>query len=215
MTDDPTGTPDTSTDTGRTFTQADLDRIGAREKAQGRKAAEQALSEQLGVPVTEAAQIIKAHRDRTEADKSEIQRAAEARQQAEQDAATARAEAAQIRHTAAVERALLTAGVALPEDGADETLAGVAGLVAAEPGADAATINAAVATLKGRLPGLFGRAAAAGGAAGDPGPGPRGGQSAGKGGIAAGLARAQEAAAGRPGAMRLEGTRPVFDYTRK
>ncbi len=203
MTDDQsTGTDQgatASSDAGRTFTQADLDRIAAREKAQGRKAAEQAFADQLGVSVTEAADIIKAHQQRADADKSEIQRATEAREQALRDAATARAEAGQARHTAAVERALLVAGVALPEAEADRdtALARVARLVDAEPGADTATIAAAVAGVKGQFPGLFGQRPAAGGAAGDPGPGPRGGQNAGKGGLAAGLARAQQDAEGR------------------
>lgn len=191
---DPPGTPDPA-DAGRTFTQADLDRIAAREKTQGRKAAEQAFAEQLGVSVTEAADIIKAHQQRAEADKTEMQRAAEARQAAEQDAATARQEAAQVRHAAAVERALLTAGVALPDDGADEALAGVARLVAADPGADAATITAAVSTLKIRFPGLFTRPASTGAPNGDPGPGPRGGQP-GKDRFTAGIERARAGTGG-------------------
>ncbi|MCK9929337.1 hypothetical protein MXD62_19495 [Frankia sp. Mgl5] len=221
MTDDQStgtdqGTAAGSSDAGRTFTQADLDRIAAREKAQGRKAAEQAFADQLGVSVTEAADIIKAHQQRADADKSEIQRATEAREQALRDADTARAEATQARHAAAVERALLVAGVALPEAEADRdtALARVARLVDAEPGADTATIAAAVAGVKTQFPGLFGQRAAAGGAAGDPGPGPRGGGQGGGGGIAAGIARAQQAAEKRPAGMTLEGTRPVFDYRR-
>ncbi|WP_256789828.1 hypothetical protein [Frankia sp. AvcI1] len=211
-----TGTGDSGTAAERTFSQADLDRIGAREKAQGRKAAAAELAEALGMSVDDAKRIIGEHQARAHADKTEVQRAAEARQAAELAAATAQAEAAQVRHGAAVERALLLAGVALPEDGADEALAGVARLVTAEPGADAAAITAAVTALKGRFPGLFAKpVTGAGGASGDPGPGPRGQNSGGKSGLAAGLARAEAAAKARPSGIKFEATRPALDYTRR
>ncbi len=212
-----TGTGDSGTDAGRTYTRAEVDaeiaRIATREKTQGRKAAANEFAETLGMSVDDAKRIIGEHQARADADKTEVQRAAEARQAAELVAATAQAEAAQVRHTATVERALLLAGVALPEDGADEALSGVARLVTAEPGADAAAIAAAVTVLKGRFPGLFAKPAT--GAAGDPGPGPRGQNNGGKSGLAAGLARAQEAAAARPAGMKFEATRPALDYTRR
>jgi hypothetical protein len=63
---------------GPKFTQDDLNARDIAGKKAGAAAAKKQLAEELGVSLDEAAKIIKAHNDRTEAEKTELQRQADA-----------------------------------------------------------------------------------------------------------------------------------------
>lgn len=203
--------------------QDQVSAIAAREHGngvrKGRADAEAEFATELGVSLAEAKQILADHRTAQDAAKTEAQRAIEARALAEKDRDSAVAAARADAHAARLEAALLAAGVALPEGGTqtkDEkraaALARMSRLVDVEVGVDVAAIASAVGALKTEMPALFAAPAAA--ANGDPGAGPRGGQGGGPSGLAAGRARAQAEMGSRRPAMTVDGTRPVFDYTR-
>lgn len=139
------------------ITQADLTRVGTQQKAEGRRAAEKAIADKLGVTVDEAVDLIAEAKAAKEANDTEADKA---RRKAEADsktAADATAAAAQERHDARVERALIAAGVTagLDDEAADKKLARLARLVDAEVGDDLDVIKANVADLKKDEPGLF------------------------------------------------------------
>lgn len=134
----------------RTFTQDEVSNIAAREKAQGRQAAENQLAEDLGVPIEEAREIIEQHRQREEAEKTEAQKAREAADREKAEAEQAKAEAARERHDAKVERALLKAGVN------PDILERATPSLNLEVGADDAAIKAEIDALKKDVPSFFG-----------------------------------------------------------
>lgn len=145
----------------RTFTQAQVTAMMAQEKAQGKRAAEEALAKDLGCTPAEAKAIIEGARKRADEEKSEAQLAKEAadRAKAEADASTA-ASARETLNTR-IEAALMRAGVVQAEDDKDGSkfdarLNRLRKLVDVEPGADVAAIAAAVKTLKDEEPTLFG-----------------------------------------------------------
>lgn len=142
---------------GQTFTQADLDRIATREKAQGRRAAEDDIAKDLGVSLDEAKRILAEARERDEKQKTEAQRAKEAADAEKAAAEAAKAEAARERHEARVERALVAAGVS-----DDKRLGRLARLIEVEVGAELDDVKAAVADLHKEMPELFGAANGAG-----------------------------------------------------
>lgn len=205
----PAGDP--AADAGKTFTQADLDRIVQREKASAGRSAATALAEQLGMPLEDAKKALADFAAAQDAAKTQQQRDAEALTAALAEADRAKAEAAGARHVVAIERELVRAGLALPDDAAerDEALTQAAALVAAQPGDDGTAIAAAVKATKRRWPGLFATPQKAG--SGDPGPGPRGGSGGGPTGLEAGKLAARAAAGQRPGVARVENGRVVFD----
>lgn len=136
--------------TDKVFTQEELNRIAAREKAQGRAAAEKQLAEDLGVDVEEAKAIITAHREREEANKTEHQKAMDDAAEKQRKADEAEATARQTTHEATVERMLVRAG-ANPD-----LLDRAARSLVLEVGADEATVNAEIDKLKDEVPSFFG-----------------------------------------------------------
>jgi hypothetical protein len=154
--DDPPKDPPDPKDDGKedpkkdtTFTQEELNRIAAREKDEGKRAALADVAKTLGCTVEEAASIIKTAREADDKQKSEAQRSQEAADKAKAEADAEKAEAAKEKHTARVERVLLKAGVM------DEKLEKVARMLDAEVGAEVDKIEAAAKDLKKEFPELF------------------------------------------------------------
>lgn len=133
------------------FSQADLNKIGAKQKAEGKAAAEKAVIELLGCTPAEAAEIVKKHREAEDATKSEAEKerakAAEERKAAE----TAKQEAKAETHEARIERALAAEGFA----GDDKKLARVRRMVTVEVGATYDDVLADVKEAKTEFPELF------------------------------------------------------------
>jgi acyl carrier protein len=180
----PAGEPAQPTPT-QTFTQEQVSAIAAREKAEGRTAAEKALLEKLGVDSMDAVEaLVKAQREADDKQKSEAQRAQEAAEQAKKDAEKARSQAVNESHAAKVERALLVGGAKL------DRLSQAAKLVDVEVGADEATVKAAIEKLKTDLPEFFGQAAPPAAPNSDPGgkpPAPKPNEDAYQRGLSRGL----------------------------
>jgi DNA-binding transcriptional MerR regulator len=162
---DDTSTADTTAadDTGaagdageRTFTQAELDRIAGRERAQGKRAAEQAFAADLGMSVEEVKAALKAKNDADLAAMSEADRKlAEANDLVK--TATAREAAAAARDRSADIRAAL-ADADVPSKVAGRLLSLVDAELGGNP-ADADHIAAAIEAVKTDLPALFAPAA--------------------------------------------------------
>jgi 8-oxo-dGTP pyrophosphatase MutT (NUDIX family) len=160
-------------DEPKTFTQDDLTRVAAREKQQGKEAAQRELAEQLGVPLDEAKAIIQAARDAEAAKQTEAEKARAAADKERTDAAAEKQTAKQEVHTARLERAFLKQGVDLDELGEDKTKR-LLGLVTVETGASYEDVLADVAQIKRDFPGLFGDADGAKGRRKAPGGDPAG-----------------------------------------
>ena len=133
----------------QTFTQAELNRIAAREKEEGKRAAARELAEQLGCTVDEAKELIARARAQDDSQKTEAQKAREAADKEKADAEKERAEAAKEKHTARIERCLLKAGVP------DTKLDKVARMLDVEVGAEIDKIDEAAKELKKEFPELF------------------------------------------------------------
>lgn len=106
------------------FSQEDLNRIAAREKDEGKRAAQREIAEMLGCTPEEAKQILDKRREDERAAMDEAGRikaeAEDARKKADTDknaAEQAKAEAAQAKRETLIERALIRAGLADDEDG--------------------------------------------------------------------------------------------------
>lgn len=148
-----TGTGDGG-DAGKTFTQADLDRIAGQRANEARRKAEKDMKDFLAAQKAEADRAAMTEADRAKAEAAEIIAAA----------AADRAAAAAERLAARVERHLLAADV--PSTG----VADVAELVKVAPDASDEDITEAIGALKDRLPGLFAPAATGGGKPNPPKP---------------------------------------------
>lgn len=157
------GGGDSKSNDQQTFSQAELNRIAAREKDEGKRAAAAEIAKQLGCTVEEAVEFIKQAKAKEDAEKTEAQKAKEAADKAKADADTAAAEAAQEKHMARIERSLLKAGVP------DAKLDKVARMLDVEVGAEIDKIDEAAKDLKKEFPELF-----AGGKQGPPGSDPGG-----------------------------------------
>lgn len=177
----------------RTFQQAEVDGIAAREKSQGERAGQRRLLQTLGFDPEkpeDAKKTLDDWRAAQDASKDQATRDREAAATDRAAAAEDRRQASFERHSLAVAQALVAAG--LPGD----DVADIGLLVKAEVGADAATVKQAVDDLKKKRPALFGPAAPGGqqmpgGDPGTPGRG-AGGGGTGKSGVARGKAKAQE-----------------------
>lgn len=96
---------------GRTFTQADVDKIAGRRASEGEKAAARKMLEELGVKdVGEAKKVIEAARKAAEKDKTELERERTKASEATTAAETARREAAVAQAQLKIDRHLLAAG---------------------------------------------------------------------------------------------------------
>lgn len=136
-------------DQPKTFTQAELDRTAGRARTEARKAAENALAEQLGVSVDEAKTIIANAKAIEDGKKSDADKALDAARTAQAAADAARAEAAAERLAAKVERKLTAAGV--PES----ALTRAVRTLALDPDADDDAITAEIEALQADVPALF------------------------------------------------------------
>jgi hypothetical protein len=145
---------------GKTFTQEELNKIAAREKAQGKAAgkaeAEQALAEMLGVSVEEAKTIIADRKAAEDAKKSEADKDREKAAKVLADAEKAKADAALETHSARVERALAREGLVTDDtDEGKKKFARVLRLVTVEVGASLEDVLADVQSVKADFPELF------------------------------------------------------------
>lgn len=190
------------------ISQVEVTRIAAREKAEGKRAAEEAIAKQLGVSVEEAKRIITAAKATEDQQKTEAQRA---REQAEAEKVTAeqeKQESAKERHAARVERALLRL---LPKDlddaALDTKVTRISKLVDVEIGADADTITAAVTQLKKEMPELFPESGGAPPPKGGPNGDPKGGPPKGTGNKEDAFNRGMERAKG----TSATGSYPILD----
>lgn len=164
----PAGSEGTASGSGeRTFTQQEMSARAAQEKAEGKRAAEKSIADQLGVSVEEAKTIIAAANAKADAEKSEAQRAIEAANAKEATAAEREAAAARRVHDADVRDALRDAGVDKSK------VAKVSSMLSTlEVGAEEAAITKEVEALKKEFPELFG--VTTGAPHSDPGKGPGG-----------------------------------------
>lgn len=188
------GTPPPAPDAK--FTQADLDRIAAREKEEGRRAAERATAEALGCTVEEAKKLIEEKRqaDLGKMDEADRKAAEAADAKSKADAEKAKAEAAQATVAAdkrrlAVKEALIDAECRKDRRDAAVTLIGDLPDVDASTEDGQKAIAAAVEECKKTYPEFFG--AAPGAPSGVPSGRPPAGSGDAKTGVEAGRERAR------------------------
>lgn len=147
----------------KTFTQAQLNAISAREKAQGKAAgkaeAEQAMADMLGVSIEEAKAIIAERKTAEDAKKSDADKDREKAAKVLADAEKAKADAALETHAARVERALAREGLVTDDtDEGRKKFERVQRLVTVEVGASLEDVLADVQSVKADFPELFGGA---------------------------------------------------------
>lgn len=149
------GTPTPTADI--TISQDRLNALVGQRVAEAERKAVQKVAEQLGMSPADAADYIKAAKEREQAQMSELERREAAAREAEQRAQAAATQAAETAHRAAVERALIAAGLPLSGDAEKDakSLDRAARLVDAAPGSDPTAITTAVSTLKTEVPALF------------------------------------------------------------
>lgn len=151
------GEPKTGTGDGdKTLTQAEVNRIAAREKAEGKAAAERAITELLGCTPAEAKAVLDKSREADEAKKTEAEKDREKAAQERAEAEKAKADAARETHAARIERALAALGFT-----GDEAASRRAhGMVTVAVGASYEDVLSDVTELKKTLnPELFGEKA--------------------------------------------------------
>lgn len=136
-----------------TFTQADLNKIGKREKEAGKRAAEQAFADQLGIPIDEAKKIIETHKAAEDAKKSEADRLKDAAAKEKSDADALKATSAGEVRTARIERAL--AAEKFPKIDDDKATAKVVRMLDVASDASYEDVREAVKDLKKDFPSLF------------------------------------------------------------
>ena len=145
-----------SDDDQKTISQKDLSRLLAREKGEGRRAAEKALADQLGLPVAEAKKIIDAHNKAQDEKKTEAEREKDKASQAATAAEQAKAEAEQAKHESLIERALLRSGFTADDsDEGQKKLTRVRKMITVEVGASFEDVLADVKDVKTDFPALF------------------------------------------------------------
>jgi len=135
----------------KTISQSDLSRLLAREKGEGKRAAEKAIADQLGVSVAEAKKIIDAAKEAEDAKKSEAEKEREAAAKEREAAEAAKRAAAVEVHEARIERALAAEGFA----GDDKKLGRVRKMITVEVGASYEDVLADVKDAKTDFPELF------------------------------------------------------------
>lgn len=138
----------------RTITQAEMSRIAAREKRDGRNSGQLELAKELGFDsVEDMKAAAQRQKDAEDAAKSETQREADAAKREKSEAARERAEAAAERRTARMERALIRLGVG--DDDLDDAIS-MREMRELAADADAEAIAEAAEALKARRAELFG-----------------------------------------------------------
>jgi hypothetical protein len=146
-------------DPAKQFTQDDLDRIAAREKAQGKRSALKEFAEARGfTSIEDAEEFIEAARKTQQDALSEDEKRRQELERREQEA-EAKMAAAVSRERDAIRKAAVMGLGATGDDLAD-ALALLDRDLAAQPDADEAAVTAAAEALKARRPALFGTAPA-------------------------------------------------------
>jgi colicin import membrane protein len=141
-----------------TITQAEMGRIAAREKREGRNSGQLELAKELGFETVDAMKAAaQRQKDAEDAAKTEAQRAIDDAKAEKDASARERAEAAAERRTARMERALIRLGVG--DDDLDDAIA-MREMRELPADADADAIADAAQKLKDRRAGLFGGKAA-------------------------------------------------------
>jgi DNA-binding transcriptional MerR regulator len=135
----------------KTFTQAEVNKFAAREKAEGKRAAEKALAEQLGVPLDKAKEIIAAAQKAEDEKKSEAEKERDKAVEERKAAEAEKREAAAEKHEARIERALAAEGFA----GDDKKLGRVRKMITVEVGATYEDVLADVKDAKTEFPEIF------------------------------------------------------------
>jgi hypothetical protein len=145
--------------------QSKVDEIVKERVGDTKRATEERIAKDLGVPLDEAKRLIAAAKATEDEQKSEAQRAREAADAEKAEAERTKGESTLARHQANVERHILrnlsltdAEGKPLDDEAVDKKVGRIARLVDVEVGADADAIKAAVATLKGEEPLMFGTA---------------------------------------------------------
>ncbi|MFG3244215.1 hypothetical protein [Streptomyces sp. NPDC048157] len=148
---DPTDPPKPSPPAQRTFTQAEVEALAAKEKAQGKRSAAKEFAEKHGFSSIEDAETFIAAARKAQDDALSEQEKRE-RELADREAkAEAREKAAEARERAANRRAVLV-GLGATGDDLDDATA----LLRVPDDADEATLQEAAVALKTRRPELFG-----------------------------------------------------------
>lgn len=148
-----------------TFSQADLDRVAGRARAEAQRAAQRELAEKLGLSFDDAKKIIDAHNEAEAKNKTEAERLRDEAAAAKAEADKAKADAAAERFASKVERKLAAAGVGkgLADEEAAKVMARAVRLVNLATDASDDELSAEIDALKADVPGLFAEAAAAAG----------------------------------------------------
>lgn len=134
-----------------------VDEIVKGRVAETKKATEERIATELGVPITEAKALIAEARKKADAEKSEAQKEQEAARAEREESAKSKAEAQQERLAARIERTLIRAGLVVTDDEkGDRQLARALRLIDVDSDADADAIKKAVGDLKEDMPSLFG-----------------------------------------------------------
>ncbi|MFF8422937.1 hypothetical protein [Streptomyces sp. NPDC015680] len=156
---DPADPPKPAPPAQRTFTQAEVEALAAKEKAQGKRSAAKEFAEKHGFSTIEDAETFIAAARKAQDDALSEQEKRE-RELADREArAEAREKAAEVRERAANRRAVLV-GLGATGDDLDDATA----LLRVPDGADEATLQEAAVALKTRRPELFGTTPAPAGA---------------------------------------------------
>jgi multidrug efflux pump subunit AcrA (membrane-fusion protein) len=145
------GDGDKTGDDGKKYTDAEVNRIAAKHKSEGKLAAEKAMADSLGVSVEDAKKIIAKHQETEDATKSEAERERAAAVKEREAAEAAKREATAEQHEARIERALTKEGF----DGDDKKLARVRRMITVEVGATYEDVLADVQEAKTDFPELF------------------------------------------------------------
>lgn len=151
----PAGGQGSAGDSGRKFSQEDLDKVAGDARQSGRKTREKELLEALGVDDLEAAKAaLAAAKAAEDAQKSELQKATEERDRLKAEAEAAKAEAHAARLDAALERALRDSGLKPERLGTAMRLADRSSLEVT--GSEVKGVTEAVEAIKKESPEWFG-----------------------------------------------------------
>jgi hypothetical protein len=137
----------------KTLTQSEVNVIAAREKAEGKRAAEASIAESLGVTIEEAKTILAKHKETEDAKKTEADKAKEAADREKASATTEKSAAAKEIHETRLERAFRKEGLDL--DSSDDKTKRVLRMVTVEPGASYEDVLKDVQSVKADFPALF------------------------------------------------------------
>lgn len=143
--DQPAPTPE------RQLSQSQVNEIVARESAKAKEKAERDLAASLGVSIEEAARIVKEATDRTNAQKSDAERAKEAADKAKREAEEEKTKTQRERHSLWSDSVLITLGA--PTD--EGKLARLRGMLTVQVGASRDEIKADAEQVKKDFPQLF------------------------------------------------------------